>query len=175
MVVVELEKQIRDFDVYKSTLETRESIFRSMRELDAKEKEKTTQKLERKYMDALINLLNKGAANPPWSYVMDGVIIEFHLSEPKINSNKVFSIEKINGNAVLKEEKPEKPHAVCELTWGALEYICQSQDYLEVGRRLLRCRRYPTEDMSLTWRTLVTAMETYENGLFHFYRKLGMF
>jgi hypothetical protein len=118
-------------------------------------------------------LFNQGGLNAAWRYAKKGVVIEIQIFDPTSGKEKIYALENVEGKAVVREGKPEKPDALCTMTPGALEYLTQAEDYVETGRRIYEMRVYPTEERKLVWETLVTAIEAYEK-LFVFYRKLGM-
>lgn len=125
------------------------------------------------HINTIDQMFNHGALNAAWNYARKGVVIEIQISDPKSGKDWIYAIEKVEDKAVIREEKPEKPDALCTMTPGALEYLSQAVDYLEAGRRIYEMRVYPTQERKMVWETLISAIEAYEK-LFVFCRKLGM-
>ncbi len=114
-----------------------------------------------------------GPAYPAFRFLEPDACISVTLREPELGAEKTVLLKKSGKEFAICDDG--KPLAQCTLTLGSVEYIAEADDYIEAGANLLECRRYPTDDRSLVWETIVDAVEVYETGLLHFYRKLGMF
>ncbi|MCF2138111.1 MAG: hypothetical protein K9W43_12845 [Candidatus Thorarchaeota archaeon] len=139
-----------------------------------KEKSKLAGVLLDRYISWLQKIFEEdGPAYPAFRFLEPDACIRVTLREPELGADKTVLLKKTGRQFVISEDGT--PLAQCSMTLGSVEYIAEADDYIEAGANLLECRRYPTDDKSLVWETIVDAIEVYETGLLHFYRKLGMF
>lgn len=137
-------------------------------------RDELTDALLNRYISQLQKVFEEdGPGYPAFRFLEPGACIEVIVTEPKLNASKKVLLKKVGKKFTIDDSG--RPLARCTLTLGAIEHIAAADDYIEVGANLLECRRYPIKDRSLTWETIVDAIEVYETGLLHFYRKLGMY
>jgi len=170
----EIETAIQNLD-FRAEPPKRLEIVEAIKAAGGQERSRLTALLEKRYLEQLRYLLDEGPIQPAFRFLEPGVAIELTLTEPKLKYSRTFTLQKSGGKAHIEPGKPDHPVARWSMTLGAVDHVSQADDYVEAGANLLRCRRYPTEDRTLTWETTVPAIEVYETGLLHFLRKLGMF
>ncbi len=168
----EIDETIKSLS-FEELVNRRNDLVQAIKE-KGKDKAQLTDLLFDRYISKLVEIFKEdGPAYPAFRFLEPDACIEVTIKEPKLNAEKSVLLKKVRKDFVVSDDGD--PLARCSLTLGAVEYIAEADDYMEAGANLLECRRYPTDDRSLTWETIVDAITVYETGLLHFYRKLGMF
>lgn len=152
-----------------------DKVVKELEKLPKEERGDIMDKIESNYIEAILKLLSDGPMSAGWKYVENGVIVKLELSEPRLKRSSVYAIIKENEKTKIVRNEKFKAHAEWKATWEAIDYILTATDYRELSVKFLECRRYPTDTRKIEWRTLIKATDAYQNGLFHFYRKMGMY